>query len=111
MQHEPFHICWAEMEYTCFMVINPNDRMKVMNVHGIKSCSQPRNTSDCLDSPGLPIYTGIPPLGIPIFNRKACTGDGAGGLVLFAAGSFQVRYVTAIRNHLSNVRCGITVMF
>jgi hypothetical protein len=29
-QHEPFHIGRAEMEHACFMVIDPNDRMKVI---------------------------------------------------------------------------------
>jgi hypothetical protein len=35
VQHEPFHISRAEMEHACLMVIDPNDRMKVMAVHGI----------------------------------------------------------------------------
>jgi len=34
VQNEPFHIGRAEMEHPCFMVIDPNDRMKVMAVHG-----------------------------------------------------------------------------
>ena len=34
VQHEPFHIARAEMEHACFMVIDPNDRMKVMATHG-----------------------------------------------------------------------------
>jgi hypothetical protein len=35
VQHEPFHISPAEMEHACLMVIDPNDRVKVMPVHGI----------------------------------------------------------------------------
>jgi hypothetical protein len=35
VQHEPFHIARAEMEHACFMVIDPNDRMKVMATHGM----------------------------------------------------------------------------
>src|SRR5258706_11715565 len=35
VQHEPFHIGRAEMEHACFMVIDPNDRMKVMAAHGM----------------------------------------------------------------------------
>jgi hypothetical protein len=35
MQNEPFHIGRAEMEHACFMVIDPNDRMKVMAAHGM----------------------------------------------------------------------------
>ena len=34
VQHESFHIGRAEMEHACFMVIDPNDRMKVMATHG-----------------------------------------------------------------------------
>src|SRR5262249_39060571 len=34
VKHEPFHIARAEMEHACFMVIDPNDRMKVMAIHG-----------------------------------------------------------------------------
>ena len=34
VQNKPFHIDRAEMEHPCFMVIDPNDRMKVMAVHG-----------------------------------------------------------------------------
>jgi hypothetical protein len=33
VQHELFDIGRAEMEYPCFMVIDPNDGMKVMAVH------------------------------------------------------------------------------
>jgi hypothetical protein len=36
VQHEPFHIGPAEMEYACFMVIDPNDRMKVMAAHKMR---------------------------------------------------------------------------
>ena len=35
VQHESFHISRAEMEHACFMVIDPNDGMKVMAAHGI----------------------------------------------------------------------------
>jgi hypothetical protein len=35
VQHESFHISRAEMEDACFIVIDPNDRMKVMAAHGI----------------------------------------------------------------------------
>src|SRR5260221_8544230 len=35
MQHEPFHIGRTEMEHAGFMVIDPDDRMKVMATHGI----------------------------------------------------------------------------
>jgi hypothetical protein len=35
VQNEPFHIGRAEMEHPCFMVIDPNDRMKVMAAHGM----------------------------------------------------------------------------
>ena len=35
VQHEPFHISRAEMEHACLMVIDPNDRMKVMAVHRV----------------------------------------------------------------------------
>jgi hypothetical protein len=35
MQHEPFHIGRTEMEYAGFMVIDPDDRMKVMATHAI----------------------------------------------------------------------------
>jgi hypothetical protein len=34
MQHEPFHIGRTEMEHAGFMVIDPDDRMKVMATHG-----------------------------------------------------------------------------
>jgi hypothetical protein len=34
VQHEPFDIGRAEMEHSCFTVIDPNDRMKVMTAHG-----------------------------------------------------------------------------
>jgi hypothetical protein len=34
MQNEPVHISRAEMEYACLMVIDPNDRMKVLAAHG-----------------------------------------------------------------------------
>src|SRR5215467_7810659 len=33
VQHELFDISRAEMEHPCFMVIDPNDGMKVMAVH------------------------------------------------------------------------------
>ena len=33
-QHESLHFGRAEMEHACFMMIDPNDRMKVMTVHG-----------------------------------------------------------------------------
>jgi hypothetical protein len=33
VQHQSFDIARVEMEYPCFMVIDPNDRMKVMAVH------------------------------------------------------------------------------
>src|SRR4029077_13798563 len=34
MQDEPFHIGRTEMEHAGFMVIDPDDRMKVMAIHG-----------------------------------------------------------------------------
>jgi hypothetical protein len=37
VQHEPFHIGRAEMEHACLMLIDPNDRMKMMAVHGNES--------------------------------------------------------------------------
>ena len=33
VQHEPFHVGWAEMEYACLMMIDPDSRMKVMIGH------------------------------------------------------------------------------
>jgi hypothetical protein len=50
VQHEPFHIGRAEMEHACFMVIDPNDRMKVMAAHGMSPfaharCSLQRTSS------------------------------------------------------------------
>src|SRR5262249_49679269 len=35
VQHESLHISRAEMEHACFMVIDPNDGMKVMAAHGM----------------------------------------------------------------------------
>jgi hypothetical protein len=35
MQHEPFHIGRTEVEHAGFMVIDPDDRVKVMATHGI----------------------------------------------------------------------------
>jgi hypothetical protein len=34
VQDKSFNICWAEMEHTRFVVINPNDGMEVMLIHG-----------------------------------------------------------------------------
>jgi hypothetical protein len=50
VQHEPFHIGRAEMEHACLMVIDPNDRMKVMAAHGMSPfaharCSLQRTSS------------------------------------------------------------------
>jgi hypothetical protein len=50
VQHEPFHIGRAEMEHACLMVIDPNDRMKMMAVHGMSPfahtrCSLQRKSS------------------------------------------------------------------
>jgi hypothetical protein len=36
MQDEPFHIGRTEMEHAGFMVIDPDDRMKVMAIHGMR---------------------------------------------------------------------------
>jgi hypothetical protein len=47
VQHEPFHIARAEMEHACFMVIDPNDRMKVMPAHGISPFAGP--VLNCVD--------------------------------------------------------------
>ena len=33
VQHEPFHVGWAEMEYACLMMIDPDSRMKVTMGH------------------------------------------------------------------------------
>jgi len=33
VQHQSFDVGRAEMEYPCFMVIYPNDGVKVMTVH------------------------------------------------------------------------------
>jgi hypothetical protein len=33
VQHEPFHVDWAEMEHACLMMIDPDSRMKVMIGH------------------------------------------------------------------------------
>ena len=33
VRHEPFHVGWAEMEYACLMMIDPDSRMKVMIGH------------------------------------------------------------------------------
>jgi hypothetical protein len=33
VQHQPFDIGGAEMEYSCFPVIDPHDGMKVMTIH------------------------------------------------------------------------------
>ena len=35
VQHQPFDVGRTEVEYAGFMVIDPNDRMKVMDRHGI----------------------------------------------------------------------------
>ena len=40
MQHEPFHIGRTEMEHAGFMVIDPDDRMKVRVTHGIGPFAQ-----------------------------------------------------------------------
>jgi hypothetical protein len=37
VQHQPFDVRWAEMEHARFMVINPNNRVKVMDCHKIWS--------------------------------------------------------------------------
>jgi hypothetical protein len=42
VKYEPFHIDRTEMEHTCFMVIDPNDRMKVMTIHGISPLLDPK---------------------------------------------------------------------
>src|ERR1700686_2160158 len=39
VQNESFDVCRAEMEHARFMVINPNDGMIVVLVHGIGSFS------------------------------------------------------------------------
>jgi hypothetical protein len=36
MQHESFHIGRTEMKHAGFMVIDPDDRMKVMATHGMR---------------------------------------------------------------------------
>jgi hypothetical protein len=36
MQDEPFHIGRTEMEHAGFMVIDPDDRMKVMAIHRMR---------------------------------------------------------------------------
>jgi hypothetical protein len=33
MQHQPLDISRAEMEHPCLMMINPDNRMKVMAIH------------------------------------------------------------------------------
>src|SRR5262249_50311842 len=42
MQHEPFHIGRTEMEHARFMVIDPDDGMKVMARHGMGPFAGPR---------------------------------------------------------------------
>jgi hypothetical protein len=42
VQHEPLHIGRAEMEHACLMVIDPNDRMKMMAVHGMNPLAHTR---------------------------------------------------------------------
>jgi len=42
VQHEPFYIGRTEMEYACFTVIDPNDRMKVMAAHKMSPFTRAR---------------------------------------------------------------------
>jgi len=45
VQHEPFHIGRTEMEHAGFMMIDPNDRMKVMATHGMRLSSAEYRTA------------------------------------------------------------------
>jgi hypothetical protein len=68
VQHEPFHIGRAEVEDPCFMVIDPNDRMKVMTVHGMDPLLDPECQSASIDR-AFPSILASLLLGIQIIHQ------------------------------------------
>jgi hypothetical protein len=73
VQHEPFHIGRAETEHPCFMVIDPNDCMKVMAVHGMGPLFDPECQSAWIDQ-AFPSILASLPLGIQMRYRRPALG-------------------------------------
>ena len=73
VQHEPFHIGRAETEHPCFMVIDPNDCMKVMTVHGMGPLLDPECRSAWIDQ-AFPSILASLPLGIQMRYRRPALG-------------------------------------